>query len=277
MERTPYPGGEQYNVNSYGTDDPAKQAEIEAARAAASRERERDRARLEQMVESGIDPDDAEAVIEFDHMMRDEQTHRVEGRIGDGSSLEAIEPAAPETSERPHRYQPHVYVSDDASLARGIQHGLWLDADKDPDALDADIAAMLDSSPTVGAEAWTVRASRDFAGILLRALSTTERIAQLGQGVAEYGEAFAAYLDWVGLHDPDALEQFNDHYMGTYRSMTEWGKQVAEDLEWPQQIQQKLDDDLAQYVEIDYARWAREAAHWWHVVEGDNGVHVFAP
>ena len=47
-------------------DDP--EAAIEAARSAASRERRADRARLEHYVAAGLDPGDAEALIEFEHL-----------------------------------------------------------------------------------------------------------------------------------------------------------------------------------------------------------------
>ncbi|CAN5848598.1 hypothetical protein BH24BAC1_BH24BAC1_40750 [soil metagenome] len=48
------------------SDDP--EAVIEAARAAASRERRADRETLERYVEAGLDPGDAEALIEFKHL-----------------------------------------------------------------------------------------------------------------------------------------------------------------------------------------------------------------
>lgn len=46
---------------------------IEAARSAASRERCADRARLERYVELGLDPGDAETLIEFQHMSRQQR------------------------------------------------------------------------------------------------------------------------------------------------------------------------------------------------------------
>lgn len=62
--------GERW-VNSYGTDDPGAQARIEQARQEAAIERRRDRQRFELLVELGISPDDAEAFIEFAHLVED--------------------------------------------------------------------------------------------------------------------------------------------------------------------------------------------------------------
>lgn len=77
MENQPHTpqGGEFQNpwqgVNPYGTDDPAIQASIEQARAEASEERRRNRAKLESYVDAGLDPDDAEALVEFDQAVAD--------------------------------------------------------------------------------------------------------------------------------------------------------------------------------------------------------------
>ncbi|MBX7268793.1 antirestriction protein ArdA [Micromonospora sp. Llam7] len=76
MEREPHQperDEQRQGVNSYGTDNPEKQAEIERARADASRQRRQDRTRLERYVEAGLDPDDAEALIEFEHFVREPQ------------------------------------------------------------------------------------------------------------------------------------------------------------------------------------------------------------
>lgn len=77
MENQPHTaqGGEFQNpwqgVNPYGTDDPAIQASIEQARAEAAAERQRNRAKLESYVDAGLDPDDAEALVEFEQAVTD--------------------------------------------------------------------------------------------------------------------------------------------------------------------------------------------------------------
>jgi hypothetical protein len=83
MERErhqPNGGDTNPNVNSYGTDDPEEQARIEQARIDARQERNSDRARLERYVEAGLRPDDAEALIEFEHYVQEqrEQTAQTE-------------------------------------------------------------------------------------------------------------------------------------------------------------------------------------------------------
>jgi antirestriction protein len=88
MERHPHNperGEHTPAVNSYGTDDPETQAHIENARVEASRERRRNRLTLERLVELGMNPDDAEVLIEFDHALHET---RVEGEHFRSTSLE---------------------------------------------------------------------------------------------------------------------------------------------------------------------------------------------
>jgi antirestriction protein len=182
-----------------------------------------------------------------------------------------------EAGEHQRLYQPRVYVADVASHQRGIEHGLWLDANQDPDDLDTDIAALLDSSPTIGAREWTVAATAEFAGLDLHGFTDTALIAELGRGVATHGAAYAAWVALAGTGDRDQLGRFTDFYIGSYDSPEVWAHVVAEDLEWSEQLDREITDSfLRRYVVIDYAKLAREGAQGWDVVTGSDGrTHVF--
>jgi hypothetical protein len=130
MERqpqTPQEGGERPAVNSYGTDDLALQDNIERARAAASEQRRRNRAQLEELVEVGLSPDDAEAVIEY------EQAHP------DLSSGEQPVEGPELLPDQP----PRIYVADIAAHEAGRVHGRWLDATDPLPELQEQIVALL--------------------------------------------------------------------------------------------------------------------------------------
>ncbi|MFK0249742.1 antirestriction protein ArdA [Amycolatopsis azurea] len=182
-----------------------------------------------------------------------------------------------EASE-PRRYHPRLYITDVASQARGIDFGLWIDANQSPEELDADIAAMLASSPTIGAADWAVRNAEDFAGLTVPEAADTAYLSRLGSGVARYGEAFAAYVSWC---DPttEQLEKFADYFVGTYRSLEAWGLAAVTEMGWPEQLRQNLDAELVRYLRIDYAAWARDAianpTGNLHATEGEDGIHVF--
>jgi antirestriction protein len=270
MERpTSRPNGGEHHpetrwVNSYGTDDAETQAHIENARVDASRERERNREKLEHMVELGVNPDDAETVIEFEQSAEDTQPDIVSD-TNDGTA--EVEP----------RQHPRVYIACLASRARGITHGMWIDANQTPDELNADIAAMLDSSPVPGPQYWAIEDTEDFSGLELPEMAYTSHISRLGRGVAEHGVAFTAWVELVGDDEPDKLDTFDDFFVGSFDSPEDWAKAAAQDLEWPEQLDREVSDPmLRRYVTIDYKKMAKETSDTWDLVTGSDGrTYVF--
>jgi antirestriction protein len=272
MEHPPTPqnGGEKSEVNSYGTDDPEVQARIEQARSEASEQRRQDRERLERLVEQGMRPDDAEALIEFEHSVEDQRQQTAETERATGLAVAAIE------RDTPPPARPRIYVADLTSGAQGIEHGRWIDANQPADELDADIAAMLDSSPTVDAGEWAVEATDDFAGLDLHGFTDTTLISRLGRGVAGFGPAYAVYVQIVGTATPDLLDKFEDFYVGSYDNPEAWAREVGEDLEWGRHLDEVVDPMLRPYLVIDYARFARDQRQSWDVLQGIDGrTHVF--
>ncbi|MEJ7743092.1 MAG: antirestriction protein ArdA [Nocardioidaceae bacterium] len=226
-------------------DDPA--AAIEAARAAASRERRADRETLERYVEAGLDPGDAEALIEFEHLspeqraawagtggespgdesgaaaspakeqareaaagQRDGDRDRFDwfGEAGTQPSDAAPTgetdetPGSPERGERPH---PRIYVADLAAYTHGRLHGVWLDATRDVAELWNEVQAMLARSPvSEDAEEIAIHDHEGFVGYPLGEYERLDFVVRLAKGIAEHGQAFAAYADWNRQGDPGA-------------------------------------------------------------------------
>lgn len=267
MEQQPHQpnGGEKHpKVNSYGTDDPEEQAKIEQARAEAAEQRRGDREEWERYVAAGINEEDAEGLVEFQRHLREQREQTAKH-----------DRARPETEPAP-RAQPRIYVADLASAAHGLEHGSWIDANQPADELDADIAAILDNSPTVGADRWAVEATEDFAGLDLHGFTDTTLISRLARGVAEHGAAYAVYVQIVGSDDRDLLDRFEDFYVGSYDSPEAWAREVGKDLEWGAHLDQVVDPMLRPYVVIDYARFAHDQRQNWDVLEGHDGkTHVF--
>lgn len=276
MEKPPKKpeGGEHTpaEANSYGTDDPEAQAHIENARIDAARERQRDRAKLERLMDLGMNAEDAQSFIEFE-----------ESITGHTDQLSIREEAPPwpthdtdESAERVKQCEPRIYVADTTSAQRGISHGLWIDADQEPNELDDDVAAMLASSPTPDATEWAVQATEDFAGLDLHDYTDTTLISLLAKGVAEHGFAYSAWVAINGTDDRVVLERFNDFYVGSYENAEAWMREVADDLGWQKQRGRIMDPLLQPYVTLDYAAMAEDAARSWDTVTGIDGrLYVF--
>ena len=286
-------------------DDP--EAAIEAARAAASRERRADREKLERYVEAGLDPGDAEALIEFERLSREQRAEWAGTSAepqGDAAAQEAAagprdrdqerfdwfggaavgeddveslvaDAPAPEHETTP-RPAPRIYVADLAAYNNSRLHGVWLDATRDVEELWADIQAMLASSPEPLAEEFAIHDHEDFTGYPLGEHESLEFVSRLAKGIAEHGQAFAAYADWNRQADPE-LERFGEHYEGIYPTREAWAEEVANEVcEWPR-YREAIPEPLRGHVTLDLTSLALELEQYRHVVEGDEGVYVFNP
>ncbi|XVS65978.1 antirestriction protein ArdA [Actinosynnema sp. CA-299493] len=178
--------------------------------------------------------------------------------------------------EREHQYEPQVYVTDLESLERRIYHSLWVDADQPAADIEADIAALLSSSPTVGAKRWAVSAHKDFAGLDMSGFQSAEIISRIARGIREHGAPFAVWVTIAGTEDLNRLDKFSDFYLASYASLEDWVREVAADLEWDKHLDEVIDPQVRKYVAIDYGRFAADAVERWDVVRGhDDRIHVF--
>lgn len=183
---------------------------------------------------------------------------------------------SPEQGESRRHYQPRIYVACLASYNNGILHGLWIDAHQTADELRCDIAAMLESSPMVGAEEWAIDDYDGFAGFEPHEYEDLDVVSRVANGVATYGEAFSAYVGWAGTSE-EAIGNFCSHYTGSYESATAWAKEVADEHGFGQQIETHIDPLIRPYVSFNHVAFVRDMGREWHIIDGQDGTHVFAP
>lgn len=179
----------------------------------------------------------------------------------------------PDTNEEYESgYAPRIYVVDLTS----DQHGQWIDANQAPEDLDADIAAMLDSSPTVDAIDWRVGDSDDFVGVDLSGITDTTLISQLARGVATHGVAFAVWAKLVE-NDREQLDRFDEAYIDSYATPEAWARALAARLGWHDLLDLAVSDALLRpYVVLDYTAIAEDSNQHWRLAIGADGmVHVF--
>lgn len=260
------PNGEQ-GVNSYGTDDSAEQAKIEQARADASVERRRNRQRFEHLVEAGLNPEDAQSVVEQEEAERE--------RAQQEASI------APPESEPEPAVSPRIYVRSVIDRRDGHEIGDWVDAGQDADAIRADIDRILARSlhahwtdePAVD---WEITDIEGFGAISLDPFDSVEIIAALGQGIVEHGEAFAAWAEITDPRDMYLLEQFETAYFGAYDSRQAYAQHVFEAMSGEQELD-ALPDWIRHIVQIDYERMVHEMETSGEVrfVDHPGGVWVF--
>jgi antirestriction protein len=152
---------------------------------------------------------------------------------------------------------PLVYVASLNDYNAGRLHGSWLDATSDEETLQTGVADMLAGSPDAGAEEWAIHDYEGFGQLRLSEHESLAVVAQIGQGIAEHGLAFAAWADLVD-RDPEQLERFEEAHWGTWPTLERYAEDLLENLGIEQQLDQMLDRHQRRYVQVDYMGLARD-------------------
>lgn len=166
---------------------------------------------------------------------------------------------------------PRVYVACLASYNAGRLHGRWIDADQDADDIRDDIAAMLAESPAPDAEEFAIHDHEGLGDI--GEFESIDRVAAIGQAVAEAGDDAPALLAWLDNDKANDPDEFSDHYAGQWESLAEFAEQFHEEsgdipncplagyIDW---------DSVGHDMKLNGAVWLERASH-----KVGGGVYVF--
>ncbi|MFI5709014.1 antirestriction protein ArdA [Kribbella sp. NPDC051620] len=242
------PNPEQQGANSYGTDDPEKQAEIEAARTAAAEERRANREKLERYVSYGLNEEDAQGLIEHEQMLNDRRA--------------AIAAGKPEAGEADKRIRPRIYVRSVIDYTEGHDIGDWIDVSQDLDDIHADIKKILARSlhthfTKEPAEEWAITSQEGFGEVVLSESESLDIVCALGRGIHEHGMAFAAWAEINDDHDIYTLERFKDAYEGEFEDREAYAKHVFDGMNGEHELE-ALPKWMRDIVRADYAHMVHE-------------------
>jgi antirestriction protein len=183
-----------------------------------------------------------------------------------------------ETSlEEERRAQPRVYVASLTDYNEGRLYGAWLDAAQDEKELARCIQEMLARSPSPGAEEWAIHDYEGFGALRLGEFESLASVARLAKGIDEHGPAFAAWAAHVGT-DSDELDEFADAYLGEWESAAEFAEEMLADAGEIEALMRAAPEQLAPYVQIDYAGFARDLVAGGELAtleNPDGGLFVF--
>ncbi len=174
-----------------------------------------------------------------------------------------------------HDPEPRIYAASLADYNNGHLHGRWIDASQEPEDLHAEISDMLASSSIPGAEEWAIHDYEGFGNFRLSEYESIDTVARIAHGIAEHGTVFAHWVDHVGTTDTDALEHFDDHYLGTWGSLSDYAEQLLDDL--GVNADRLVSGWLSPYVSIDYEQLGNDLATDLYVSEDGAETHLFEP
>lgn len=170
---------------------------------------------------------------------------------------------------------PRIYVASLSDYNAGRLHGAWLDADQPVEQLADAVQAMLASSTEPSAEEYAIHDYEGFGSLALNEFDSLERVASLAAGIAEHGEAFAAWASLDSGTEP-TLAGFEQAFRGTWPSVVEYAADLLADL-GVDEVLPYVPDWLAPYVRVDSEAFARDLLISGDIaaIEGDEGVHIF--
>jgi antirestriction protein len=168
---------------------------------------------------------------------------------------------------------PRIYVACLAAYNAGIHHGIWIDAAQSVEELNAEVRAMLNDSPAF-AEEWAIHDYEGFGALRLSEYESLERIADIANGIAKHGNAFAAWLSYDGSWDPADVTSFLDAYLGEWDSLRDY----AEDFADSTGLYDAAEMAGSPYVTVDIDLLERDLDIELYSVPSDSGtIFVFDP
>jgi len=169
---------------------------------------------------------------------------------------------------------PRVYVACLAAYNNGRLHGAWIDADQPADEIWSEVRAMLATSPEPLAEEWAIHDYEGFGELRLSEWESLERVSDIATGIAEHGDAFAAWLSYDESQDPTDTQSFDDAYRGEWDSLREYAENYAEEVG----MYDAAEKTGFSYVTVDIDGLTRDMDIELYTVDSDHHtVYVFDP
>lgn len=178
----------------------------------------------------------------------------------------------PELDDEPH---PRIYVASLGDLLVGHEHGIWLEADREPAELEASIAEMLAASAWA-TDQWAIHEVEGFFGLQLSGFEDIGRISRLAQGLRAYGEALARWVGYLGTaHLDEALATFSKAYRGHFDSMDAYVRHLAETNEFVRYLSAIPRHLLRPEIREIAAAYPETAIELYIVESRGGGLYVF--
>ena len=175
--------------------------------------------------------------------------------------------------QQPTTPEPRIYAASLADYNNGELHGSWIEAAQPPEDIHEKIHKMLGASAIAGAEEWAIHDYEGFGRFRPHEYEQIETVSRIANGIVEHGPVFAHWVEHVGTEDVEALERFDEHYLGSWDSLADYAEQLLEDMGID--IDAMVPDWLSPYVTVDYERLASDMVADLHVT-GESGVaHIF--
>ncbi len=187
---------------------------------------------------------------------------------GEGSQLQPAHRAA-QQDER-----PAAWLCSLGDYRRGLLHGRWINVTGDATALEDEVRDLLDTGLAADGT-WAVLDQRGFGGLRLRHNESLSSISRLAIGVVDHGEPFVHWAKHRGYDDVEALDQFENRYLGRYADLVSYVGYIVTETESSLDLNH-LPPALRSYARFSIDRMARRWAKQVHATRAlGGGWHLF--
>ena len=177
--------------------------------------------------------------------------------------------------QQPTTPEPRIYAASLADYNNGELHGSWIEAAQPTEDIHEKIHKMLGASAIAGAEEWAIHDYEGFGRFRLHEYEQIETVSRIANGIVEYGPIFAHWVEHVGTEDVEALERFDEHYLGSWDSLADYAEELLEDMGID--IDTMVPDWLSPYITIDYPGLGGLLGLELTIVRHGSGVQLFDP
>ena len=182
-----------------------------------------------------------------------------------------------EEHERERPEHPRIYVASLSDYNDGVLHGDWIDAAENDETVHDQIAAMLARSPTTPhAEEYAIHDYEGFGAYHVNEYESITTVTKIGRGITEHGLAFAA---WAAQHygDDEALDRFEDAFLGSYDSLEEFGSELLDSGGIENVIEEHVPESFRNYLRLDVDAFVNDliASGEITTVHHNDGVWIF--
>lgn len=176
------------------------------------------------------------------------------------------------------KLRPRIYVASLSDYNAGCLYGAWIDPTRPLDEVTTAVARMLADAPTAGAEEFAIHDYDEFGPLRLDEYESLERIVTIAQGIDLHGEAYAAWANFLGSASWEDLDRFDDVYIGSYDSLSDYADDLLFNLDINPDPSQWAPDLIAPYVHFDLTAFSNGLRQLETICHGQDGVvHIFNP
>ena len=162
-----------------------------------------------------------------------------------------------------------IYVADLAAYNNGKLHGVWIDATKSVDEIFDIINTLLENSPEEDAEEFAIHDYEGFEGLDISEYEGIQSAHDKAIFIEEHGALGGAVASHFGSNLDDAKRALEEGYIGAYRSIEDYAREITED-----------GHELPAYIEhyIDYEAMGRDMemnGDFFTIELGYQKLHLF--